>query len=512
MLETLQRFVEVLRSRGLAISPAEALDAARAAAAVGPEDRRLFRAALSTALAKSLRSRGTFEVAFDEFFAPPARGGKRAGQDTAGGSGGAGGRGRGSTPGGDPSLSRVDSTSGAKRPRQGLMPPGGRTGRSSGLRALRPAEILRELAKAAGSESRRPATGRARGAPRSGAPSPGSADHSARAGGKGKLEPARPRSRLGKVLVEDRTAGVGRAAPDADDPRRTPLRGPLTSEQEQSLAEEAARIIERFRLRRARRLRRAPRGRLWMKRAIRENLATGGVPFKIPRQAPRRKKPRVVLVVDVSWSVARAAHLFVAMTLELLRPGRRASVFFFVDHPVEVTDRLRRRWLRGRTQPLGSAGSTRGTPDTSAWVRPGAGRSRGSPRGTRVDPQAVLAEAVRSYAEVIGSIPDLNPDAASDYGRVFYALASGPLRSLARDSLLLVLGDGRTNVYDPLPWAFEEIASRARRVLWLVPEPRTRWGTGDSSLPRYLASCDVVVETTDLEGLERGVRELLASI
>ena len=99
-------------------------------------------------------------------------------------------------------------------------------------------------------------------------------------------------------------------------------------------------------------------------------------------------------------------------------------------------------------------------------------------------------------------------EAPSDYGRAFYAFAAGPLRAIGRDAVLLVLGDGRSNDLDPLPWAFEEIAARARRVIWLVPEPRALWGTGDSALGRYLPFCDVAVETADLDGLAHGVREL----
>ena len=118
----------------------------------------------------------------------------------------------------------------------------------------------------------------------------------------------------------------------------------------------------------------------------------------------------------------------------------------------------------------------------------------------------------RSFLDAIHSLPGLDPGAASDYGRAFYALASGALRTLARDSVLVVLGDARSNVFDPLPWAFEEIAARARRVIWLAPEPRQRWGTGDSALLRYLPCCDIAVETRDLEGLAHGVRELAASL
>jgi len=46
-------------------------------------------------------------------------------------------------------------------------------------------------------------------------------------------------------------------------------------------------------------------------------------------------------------------------------------------------------------------------------------------------------------------------------------------------------------------------------VLWLVPEPHTRWGTGDSALAEYLPWTDLVVEAHDLEGLADGVTALV---
>ena len=459
MLEALQSFITELRSRGLSVSPAEAVDAARAADAVGPEKRARFRAALSATLAKDLRARGVFDAAFEAFFVAPARAARGPRSGEAGGSGTGVSMGPGAGPG-QAMRARPESEPTPGVPRQpgplgpprtdrashrGVVTPPARSGQR-GLRSLRPEEIRRELGKAPprefhpkGSKSR-PETGRDA---RPGAPS---------------------RPRLGKVLAADLVAGESR------DARRRGFTEPLTMEEERRLAAEVPRIIDEIRLRRSRRRRRAARGRLFMKRVIRENLASGGVPFRIPHQLQRRKRPRVVLLIDVSWSVARAAGLFLMMALEFLKPERRASIFFFVDRPLEVTGILR-KWLRGGS-----------------------------------------AAAGRSFLDVLSALPDLNPDAASDYGRAFFSLAAGPLRKLDRDTVLVVLGDGRTNVFDPLPWAFEEITGRTRRALWLVPEARARWGTGDSALPRYLPFCDVAVETTDLDGLARGVREILSSI
>ena len=55
------------------ISPAEAIDAARAARAVGVEDRAAFRAALAATLAKTRGESALYAKAFDAFFVAPAR-------------------------------------------------------------------------------------------------------------------------------------------------------------------------------------------------------------------------------------------------------------------------------------------------------------------------------------------------------------------------------------------------------------------------------------------------------
>jgi uncharacterized protein with von Willebrand factor type A (vWA) domain len=110
---------------------------------------------------------------------------------------------------------------------------------------------------------------------------------------------------------------------------------------------------------------------------------------------------------------------------------------------------------------------------------------------------------------VLDDLRGLNLTAPSDYGRAFHALSRSRLRPGGRNTALVVLGDGRTNRFDPQDWSFEEIASRCGAVLWLVPEPLARWGTGDSALGEYLPHTDIAVEARDLSGLARGVSELL---
>jgi uncharacterized protein with von Willebrand factor type A (vWA) domain len=45
--------------------------------------------------------------------------------------------------------------------------------------------------------------------------------------------------------------------------------------------------------------------------------------------------------------------------------------------------------------------------------------------------------------------------------------------------------------------------------VWLVPEPRARWNTGDSVLDRSAPACDTVLETESLGALLSALRATL---
>src|SRR5947209_19333674 len=68
MRAALADFLEALRERDLAVSPAEAIDAHRAAAAVGFADKALLKDALAACLAKSGSDTERFDATFEAFF------------------------------------------------------------------------------------------------------------------------------------------------------------------------------------------------------------------------------------------------------------------------------------------------------------------------------------------------------------------------------------------------------------------------------------------------------------
>jgi uncharacterized protein with von Willebrand factor type A (vWA) domain len=439
LIRLIEEFVTELRKRGLRVSPAEGIEASRATLAVGIESREEFRIALQATLSKSRDDRKLFEEAFQSYFSLPRPGRiPRRGEGGVAAGGGRGGKGPG---GGRPEA--APRAAAAKEPSAGRRP-----SRTVPIGSSKPAPTdVRRTARS------RPGL---RGAQQSKEATP------VRRPPRLILSEAGP----GPSAEKERDAGAEHRG--ATDPRRLTFRGRLASEEEALLAREIPALIREIRLRRGRRFRRGPRGRLWTKRMMRESLAHGGVPFVLPMKERRPRRPRVVLLVDVSFSVARAAGYFLQICRGLTERLSRTEIYFFVDRVVEATSAVR------------------------SWSdRPAPGLP---------------------FDDLLRSIPDLNLGAPSDYGRVFFQARPVLSRSTGRSALLVVLGDARSNHREPLGWAFEDLAARCRRVLWLNPEPRDLWDTADSVMGTYLPACDVVCEARDLQGLTRGVREIMRSL
>jgi uncharacterized protein with von Willebrand factor type A (vWA) domain len=104
----------------------------------------------------------------------------------------------------------------------------------------------------------------------------------------------------------------------------------------------AERIARRLRERLTRRWRDDPRGaRLDVRRTLRASLKTGGVPITPAWRRPRREKPRVFILVDVSRSMETHAQLFLRIARAFVQAAG-ARVFVFHTRLAEVTPLLQR--------------------------------------------------------------------------------------------------------------------------------------------------------------------------
>lgn len=189
----------------------------------------------------------------------------------------------------------------------------------------------------------------------------------------------------------------------------------------------------------AARRRRASRGSIDLRRTLRGSLSTGGVPMKPVLRRRRPMRPELVLLCDVSGSVSGFSDFTMLLVQALHDQFSKVRVFAFVNRIDEVTGLLE----RGRADPEGLSSRIQGEAAVTGY--------HGS----------------SDYGMALGEFAERYPDAVGSRTTVF------------------VLGDARTNRSDPNLPAVRQIAERARRVHWLNPEQRSRWGTGDSVAPAY---------------------------
>ena len=180
------------------------------------------------------------------------------------------------------------------------------------------------------------------------------------------------------------------------------------------------------------------RGPLDFRRTVRASMSTGGVPMTTHHRPKRPHRTELVVLCDVSGSVANFAQFTLLLVFALRDQFQKVRAFTFIDHVHEVTHHF----------------------------RPGA---------DVVDVMSDLA-ASTAHAALWGR---------TNYGRAFTKFAEEYADALGPKSALLILGDARSNYSDLAERTLKQLAGEARHSWWLNPEHRRHWGTGDSAAPTY---------------------------
>lgn len=137
------------------------------------------------------------------------------------------------------------------------------------------------------------------------------------------------------VLVpgDEATAGdleVAAAPPTASRTevlRHRDVGDPLDADDRELVAHLVRRLAHRPSLRRSRRTRAARRGRVDLRRTVRDAVRTGGDPVRWPRRQRRPRPRRTVLLLDVSGSMRRYAETYLLFAHALVRSQPGAEVF-----------------------------------------------------------------------------------------------------------------------------------------------------------------------------------------
>lgn len=459
-------FVRALRGRGLPIGPSEAITATEVLTVLDLADRAQLRAGLAAVLLRTDIHRKVFDTVFDLYFPPRrglGRGGAPAGSEDA--REGRGGPDRGGDP--DPNAPAMPGTADPDELRDALrrdaiaaLVAGGdhdgvasaiveqlgeyssATGKAfsayQALKTLNPQTLIAAIAgglmAGIGEQDAQP-----------GSFAYENARRVARERVAGLSERVRELTGVAMAARKGAAAVVEYTAPTLPEDvgffaaTRTELR-----RMELTVRPLARQLSTRLLVRR----RRARRGPIDLRRTLRRSMSTGGVPIDLVHRKPRATKPELVLLCDLSGSVAGFSTFTLLLTHALRAEFSKIRVFGFVDSVDEITGYI------DPSKPL------------------------------TVDSVVTMFDRVIRETRVARF-------GGSDYGNMLRTFVAEFEEAVSRRGTLLILGDARTNYTDPGLDSLETLVEKSRHAFWLNPERRVAWGTGDSAADRYREVIDM---------------------
>ncbi|MGK2898978.1 MAG: VWA domain-containing protein [Burkholderiaceae bacterium] len=464
MQATLEDFFKALRGSDLEISLNAQIDAARATALVGWRERELLKSALGATLAKTLPDRAVFDETFDRFFrfdsfgtralskAAPAAGQpppleeEQPPSNAEGSGGGSGGPGGCQGSAGQALSQLLQSGDSAALSRRMQQ-----AAREVGLTDIwfftQKGYYTQKIQQAMGLELLDREITEAR---RQTMAPQRLAD----------LERAR-KHLFNEVrnFVERKLALYGTAPTRElhDDFLQTQKLSNIDRRDFARMHEIVRKIARRLAERHARRKRREQRGQLDFRRTMRANAAYGGVMFETFWRSTKIERPRVVAICDVSGSVRQYARFLLLFLYSLDELVSGVQSFAFTNHLVDVSATFE---------------------------------------------ALPVEQAVDKVMNAVGG-------AGTDYGQVLLDIEEQLMHRIDRRTTVLILGDARNNRGEAHAEIMKTLYGRARRVIWLNPEPVSFWGIGDSEMKRYAPYCHIARECNSLRHLERTLDELL---
>lgn len=217
-------------------------------------------------------------------------------------------------------------------------------------------------------------------------------------------------------------------------------------------------MAKRLAARHSRRRRMYKRGQLDMTKTIRRGIPNNGVMFDVYWKSVKKDRPQIMAICDVSGSVSAYAKFLLMFLYSLYDILPRVRSFAFSSHLGEVSELFDRHSMEKAIELVN-------------WKYGG----------------------------------------ATDYGSSLLDFAKLAMDDIDSNTTVIILGDARNNNGDPKLEVMQSIYQRAKKVIWLNPESRKVWGSGDSEMQRYQSACHLAAECNSLQHLERIVDQLLRS-
>ncbi len=231
----------------------------------------------------------------------------------------------------------------------------------------------------------------------------------------------------------------------------------IPKDYDDAIAGHVAEIAERLKRKRRRKSKRSRPHALDVRQTLRRNIAFDGATLDVRWKHRKQTEGAILFLCDVSGSVGRIARFLLLMLWHLRAELPTARVFAFSNTLGEVTASLKED-----AAPL----------------------------------------AIERIIQAFGG-------GTTDYGAAFNQFRSSVGSDLNSRATVIVLGDARSNLYPNKLSVFKEISSRSRRLIWLNPELRETWGTGDSEMLKFAPYCHQVERLSSLSELQRLGRMLV---
>jgi uncharacterized protein with von Willebrand factor type A (vWA) domain len=201
-------------------------------------------------------------------------------------------------------------------------------------------------------------------------------------------------------------------------------------------------------------------GALNVPRTIRHNMSYDGSIFDLHWKSVKIDRPKVFAICDVSGSVAAYARFMLMFLYSLDEVMPKVRSFAFSSDLAEVTDLFMRNKI-----------------------------------------EDAIAKVMRDYS-----------GGSTDYGQALLDFKNLCLDDVDNRTTIIILGDARNNHGEAHAEVLKEMYDRAKRIIWLNPEGRLSWDTGDSEMKKYGTYSHQVEECNSLMHLERVVGNLLRQV
>ena len=201
------------------------------------------------------------------------------------------------------------------------------------------------------------------------------------------------------------------------------------------------------------------RGQLDVRKTLRRNMQYDGVFFDIKWKSQKVDRPRVMAICDVSGSVSNYSRFLLMFLYSLAEILPKVRSFAFSSDLGEVTRLFEHSTL-----------------------------------------EDAIAKTLRDYG-----------NGSTDYGQMLMDFKRQCMKDVNNKTTIIILGDARNNYGDAKAEILREMYDKAKRVIWLNPEPKMSWTVGDAEMKKYAPCCHQVEVCNSLVHLERVVSNLLRS-